>query len=153
MVQFEENVCSETERICWQLAHQPLLRAILLELCTELQSALECNTEANQLGLCQSTLSRVPAKWDGIIRISTRYIKFPYNTVEQANVEAQFAARASFPNVIAAIDCTHIAIKAPLHDEWTFSFDECTDHMWCTNAINQHCCEVAWFNAWFIHSE
>ena len=43
----------------------------------------------------------------------SRYIKFPYNAVEQANIKAQFEARASFPNVIGAIDCTHSAIKAP----------------------------------------
>ena len=31
--------------------------------------------------------------------------------------------------------------------------EQCTDHMRCTNAINQHYGEVAWFNARFIHSE
>ena len=86
------------------------LRAILLELCAELWPALERNTErihalpvpiqvmttlgflatgafqrelADRSGLCQSTLSRaMPAVWDGIICISARYIKFPYNAVE-----------------------------------------------------------------------
>ena len=37
--------------------------------------------------------------------------------VEQANIKAQFEARAGFPNVIGAINCTHIAIKAPSNDE------------------------------------
>jgi len=46
------------------------------------------------------------------------YIKFPYNAVEQANIKAQFAARAGFPNVIGAIECSHIAIKAPSYDEF-----------------------------------
>lgn len=33
---------------------------------------------ADRSGLCQSTLSRaMPAVWDGIIRMSARYIKFP----------------------------------------------------------------------------
>ncbi|KAK0146348.1 putative nuclease HARBI1 [Merluccius polli] len=69
---------------------------------------------ADWSGVCQSTLSRaMPAVWDGIIRMSSRYIKFPYNAVEQADIKGQFAARAGFPNVIGAIDCTHIAIKAP----------------------------------------
>ena len=37
---------------------------------------------ANRLRLCKSTLSRaVPAELDGIIRISARYIQFPYNAV------------------------------------------------------------------------
>ena len=38
----------------------------------------------------------------------------------QANIKAQFEARAGFPNVIGAIDCTHIAIKAPSHDEFIY---------------------------------
>jgi len=33
-------------------------RAIFLELCAELRPSLEGNAEANQLGLCQSTLSQ-----------------------------------------------------------------------------------------------
>jgi len=62
----------------------------------------------------------MPAVWDRIIRISARYIKFSYNAVEQANIKAQFEARAGFPNVIGAIDCTNIAIKAPSHDEFVY---------------------------------
>jgi len=59
-------------------------------------------------------------EWDGIIRISARDIKFPYNPVEQANIKAQFAVRAGFPDVIRVIDCTHIAIKAPSQDEFVY---------------------------------
>ena len=43
-----------------------------------------------------------------------------HNAVEQANIEAQFVARAGFPNVIGAIDCTHSAMKAPSHDEFVY---------------------------------
>lgn len=59
----------------------------------------------------------MPAVWDGIIRMSARYTKFPYTADEQANITAQFAATASFPNVIGDISCTHIAVKAPSQDE------------------------------------
>ena len=62
----------------------------------------------------------MPDVWDGIICFSARYIKFPYNAVEQANIKAQFAARAGFPNVIEALDCTHIAIKVPSDDEFVY---------------------------------
>ena len=126
MVQFEESMCLETEELLahdgdWLISRFRFQRAILLELCAELRQALELNAVANQLELCQSTLSRAMlAEWDGIICISARYIKFPYNAVEQANIKAQFAARDSFPNVIGAIDCTHIAIKAPSHDEFVY---------------------------------
>ena len=50
MVQLEESVCSETERICWHMMttdSAAVLRAILLELCAELQPALERNTARN----------------------------------------------------------------------------------------------------------
>ena len=50
----------------------------------------------------------MPAEWDGIICISAG-ISNSHNAVD---IEAQFEARASFPNVIVAIDCTHSAIKA-----------------------------------------
>ena len=76
MVQFEESVCSETEDLLahdgdWLISLFRFPRAIFLELCAELQPAFKRNTEANQLGLCQWTLSRaMPAEWDGIICIS-----------------------------------------------------------------------------------
>ena len=75
----------------------------------------------------------MPAEWDGIICISAG-ISNSHNAVEQANIKAQFEARAGFPNVIGAIDCTHSAIKAPSHDEFDyqqekFSFHQCTDRM------------------------
>lgn len=48
----------------------------------------------------------MPVVWDGIIQIP----------VEQANIKEQFAARVRFCNVFRAIDCTHIAVKAPSKD-------------------------------------
>jgi len=38
----------------------------------------------------------MPAEWDGIICISAG-ISNSHNTVEQANIEAQFEARVGFP--------------------------------------------------------
>ena len=55
------------------------------------------------------------AKWDGIICISAG-ISNSHNAVEEANIEA----KAGFPNVIGAIDCTHSAMKAPSHDEFVY---------------------------------
>ncbi|KAL6455128.1 hypothetical protein MHYP_G00364350 [Metynnis hypsauchen] len=60
----------------------------------------------------------MPAVLDGIICMSAKYIKFPYDAVDQANIKAQFAAIAGFPNVIGAIGCTHTAIKAPSEEEF-----------------------------------
>ncbi len=62
----------------------------------------------------------MPSVWDGIIGVTQRYIRFPYTAVEQANIKAQFAVTSGFPNVIGAVDCTHITIRAPHMDEFAF---------------------------------
>ncbi|XP_066575647.1 putative nuclease HARBI1 [Amia ocellicauda] len=126
----------------WLISRFRFPRAVLLELCAELGPDLERETArrcaftrsptflatgsfqrelADCSGISQSSLSRaMPAVWDGIIRMSISYIRFPYDTVDQPNIKAQFAAIASFPNVIGAIDCTHIAIKAPSEEEFAY---------------------------------
>lgn len=40
--------------------------------------------------------------------------------VEQANIKRQFAAMSGFPNVIGAIDCTHIAMRALTENEFAY---------------------------------
>ncbi|XP_061574215.1 putative nuclease HARBI1 [Cololabis saira] len=132
----------------WLFSRFRFPRAILLELCAELGPSLERGTRkshalpvplqvlttlgflasrsyqrklADRSGITQSALSRImPAVWDGIIRMSTRYIRFPYGAADLANIKTQFAAIAGFPNVIVVIDCTHIAIKAPSVDEFAY---------------------------------
>ncbi|MDF4362093.1 hypothetical protein P3514_32970, partial [Vibrio parahaemolyticus] len=78
---------------------------------------------ANRSGISQPSLSAaLPAVLDGIIQMTSRYIRFPYTVVEQANSKRQFAAMSGFPNVIGAIDCTHIAIRAPSENEFVTFF-------------------------------
>jgi len=81
-------------------------------------------------------------QWDRIICVSAG-ISNTHNAVEQANIEAQFAARASFPNVIGAIDCTHSVIKAPSHEEFVYvtrkhfhsMYRSCDAQMQLTNIV------------------
>ena len=70
----------------------------------------------------------------------------------QANIEAQFEARAGFPNVIEAIDCTHTAIKAPSHDEFVSTENIFIPSMYRSYVMRKCFVGVAWFNAQFIHS-
>ncbi|KAL2086050.1 hypothetical protein ACEWY4_017109 [Coilia grayii] len=132
----------------WLISRFRFPRAILLELCAELSPGLERETArrhalpvpiqvlstlrflatgsyqrelADRSGMSQAAFSRtIPAVLNGIIRLSARYIEFPYNIVNQANIKAQFAAIAGFPNVIGAIDCTHVAIKVPSEGEYAY---------------------------------
>lgn len=96
----------------WMISHFRFLRAILLELCSALDPALERGMARNHTlpvtlqltilgflatgafqreltdwsGLCQSSLSHaMPAVWDRIIHMSARCMKLPYDVVDQNN--------------------------------------------------------------------
>ena len=82
------------------------------------------STSHRKVGICGTTVGRqgklmmLIAKWGNkandsshtIISLSSQYIK--YTVGKQANIKRKFAAMSSFLNIIGAIDCTHIAIKA-----------------------------------------
>ena len=76
-----------------------------------------------QAGRSQPSVSTImPAVLDGIINMTRRYIRFPYTVGEQADIKRnlQFAAMSDFLNVIGAIECTHIAIRAPSENEFVY---------------------------------
>ncbi|XP_049455414.1 putative nuclease HARBI1 [Epinephelus fuscoguttatus] len=87
----------------------------------------------------------MPAVLDGIINMTSRYIRFPYTVGEQANIERQFAAMSGFPNVIVAIDCTQVAIRALSENEFVYVNRKnvrtinvqvmCTSNMVLTNLV------------------
>ena len=62
----------------------------------------------------------MPAVLDAIISLAPNYIQFPYRDLQQAEIKRGFHAIAGFPNIIGAIDCTHIAIKAPSTNELNY---------------------------------
>uniref|UniRef100_A0A8C9ZM49 Putative nuclease HARBI1 n=1 Tax=Sander lucioperca TaxID=283035 RepID=A0A8C9ZM49_SANLU len=124
----------------WLMSRFRLPKAILLELCTELGPALQRETVRNhglpvplqvrttlgflktgafqreladQSGISQPSLSRaMPAVWNGIIRMSPRYIRFPF-TVGEKRAKQAFWAKYGFPGVLGAIDCTHVQLRPP----------------------------------------
>lgn len=70
-----------------------------------------------QAGQCRASRPSVqPWELCGLESSICQPGKFPYNAVDQAAIKAQLAGYI-FPNVIGDIDCTHISIKVPPHDE------------------------------------
>ena len=72
-------------------------------------------------GTSQPSMSRtMPAVLDAIISLAPNYIQFPYRDPQQAEIKRGFHAIAGFPNIIGAIDCDHIATKAPSTNEFNY---------------------------------
>ena len=119
-------------------------RPLLLELCHELEpvlgaqerdtdlpvsirlaAALRVYAEGNfqrvsgdLAGISQPSVSRAVAQVSAAI-ISTKLnmIAFPTTAQDRATTKAKFADKFGFPNVLGAIDGTHVAIKSPTINE------------------------------------
>ena len=56
----------------------------------------------------------IDAVTNAIGNLMKEYVMFPTDANSLRNSKLSFQAVAGFPNVVGAIDCTHIAIKAPI---------------------------------------
>ena len=71
--------------------------------------------------LSQSSVSAAVSNvTEALVRRASNFIRFPTDQPTLLNNRLAFHRVAGFPNVIAAIDCTHIAIKAPSANEEAF---------------------------------
>lgn len=132
----------------WLISRYRLPRAALLELCAQMGPILQRRTRRNQAipvqiqvlsvlgflatgtfqreisdrsGISQSSLSRIlPDVLRCIVRRCPQFIRFPYSAEEQRHVKEDFLRKSGFPNVIGAIDCTHVAIQAPRVNEYMY---------------------------------
>jgi len=72
-------------------------------------------------GLSQASVSRIiTGVTDALCKLANRTIMFPLNQQAITDNKQAFSAIAGFPNVIGAIDCTHIPIKSPTENEEAF---------------------------------
>uniref|UniRef100_A0A8C5CNM0 Putative nuclease HARBI1 n=1 Tax=Gadus morhua TaxID=8049 RepID=A0A8C5CNM0_GADMO len=70
------------------------------------------------LGVSQSSVSRVVRDvTNALCRRARQFIKFPATDAECIQTKQKFFEIAGFPNVLGAVDGTHIAIKAPSDEE------------------------------------
>lgn len=66
-------------------------------------------------GISQSSVSRiVKCVSRALALLLPLFIKFPESVEEISEAKNNFYSVASFPNVIGAIDCTHVRIKSPI---------------------------------------
>jgi len=69
-------------------------------------------------GLSQSSVSlAINSVTNALVKRATEFICFPTDQQTLFTNKLSFHAIAGFPNVIGAIDCTHIAIKSPTANE------------------------------------
>lgn len=125
-----------------------LPRAILMELCDTLREPLEapinrCNPVpcyvqvlstlgllatgtfqreiGDRVGVSQPSIScAVSCILGEIIKLALQYIQFPYTPRQQIPIKTGFHSVAGLSNIIGAIDCTHVRIKAPSPDPFPY---------------------------------
>ncbi|CAL9690972.1 unnamed protein product [Knipowitschia caucasica] len=145
---FQDHVDLFTESDEYLFGRFRLPRAVLIELCHDLEPALRSHTHrsnpvpphvqvlstlgflatgtfqrelGDRVGISQPSISRaLPRVVDAIIQLAPQYIKFPYSAEEQVSVKMGFHLIAGLPNTIGSIDCTHVRIKAPSPDSFPY---------------------------------
>jgi len=72
-------------------------------------------------GTSQPSTSRIIDELTGVtLKFTKEFIKFPNSLQDWMGVKEDFYRVAKFPNIIGAIDGTHIAIKRPKENEVGF---------------------------------
>jgi hypothetical protein len=99
-------------------------------------------------GLSQPSASRAVAMvTETLCRRAHEYIRFPTNQNELTAIKQSFHGIAGFPNVIGAIDGTHIAIKSPKVG------DQRTGGTRGRHEIHRRRCQMAGRFTRFVHME
>lgn len=140
------DLLSESDE--WLLSRFRLPRHILLQLCANLEPQLRRETRrsraipvtlqvlstlgflatgsfqrelADRSGITQPSMSRIlPSVLAAIRGLTPTYIRFPYDNAQQTMIKRAFYEIAGLPNVIGAIDCTHVRLKPPSVNDYAY---------------------------------
>jgi hypothetical protein len=76
-----------------------------------------CRQLAERFSISKSSVSRITKKVVKLVnaKLTLKYVKFPLNRWEKFTVATRWEARSGFPNVIGAIDGTHIVMHKKPH--------------------------------------
>ncbi|KAL2099436.1 hypothetical protein ACEWY4_005916 [Coilia grayii] len=136
------------ENDVWLISRFCLPRHLLMELCDTLEPQLQRETRrsnaipvsiqvlstlaflatgsfqreiGDRSGVSQPSLSRImPSVLRAINSLAGRYIQFPYDDAQQTVIKMAFYGIAEFPNVVGAIDCTHVRLKPPSVGDYAY---------------------------------
>ena len=87
-------------------------------------------------GLSQASVSRViTGVTDALCNLAGRTITFPLTRQTITDNKQAFSAIAGFPNVIGAIDCTHIPVKSPANNEEAYVNRKKHPHYQCSGSL------------------
>uniref|UniRef100_A0A803K734 Putative nuclease HARBI1 n=2 Tax=Xenopus tropicalis TaxID=8364 RepID=A0A803K734_XENTR len=79
------------------------------------------NSVSTAGGITQSSFSRFLFQViQAIVNLYKEYISFPNDPASLKAVKQSFLSIAGFPNVIGAIDCTHVALSPPSENEYIY---------------------------------
>ncbi|KAL2099484.1 hypothetical protein ACEWY4_003878 [Coilia grayii] len=102
-------------------SNHPRNLPVFLKVCAALSvlaSGLFQRVAGDSIHISQASVSRCLTQFiDAMLHHIGHFIKFPETVGEERAIKAGFYRVAGFPNVLGAIDCTHVSIRAPSIEE------------------------------------
>ena len=122
-----DNKIMKTTRFprCAVIELSQLIDSDLMPVETQLLAALQFYASGSfqwmvgrSCSLSQSSVSKCIADvTDALVKLAPRFVSFPTDQPTLRATKQSFYAIANFPNVVGAIDCTHVQIRAPSTNE------------------------------------
>jgi len=122
-----DNEIMKTTRFprCAVIELSQLIDSDLMPVETQLLAALQFYASGSfqwmvgrSCSLSQSSVSKCIADvTDALVKLAPRFVSFPTDQPTLRATKQSFYAIANFPNVVGAIDCTHVQIRAPSTNE------------------------------------
>ncbi|XP_060098655.1 putative nuclease HARBI1 [Heteronotia binoei] len=98
----------------------PVLQRVLISLCFLVTSSFQ-GMVAKVLGVSQSSASHCLHSFlDTMFQRLQQHVPFPTGKEELQTARAGFMVVVGFPNVIGAVDCTHVTLVAPWKDPMVY---------------------------------